>query len=566
MTELSISSESLAASVLGQYSVRGKIGSGGMSDVYDAIHASLDKRVAIKTLKKRFLDDKSVVTRFLREGQLASRIRHPNIVDITDVGLIGGLPCLVMEHLEGESLDAVVRRGKEGTPIPVSELVDLLLPVIAAVDFAHEHGILHRDLKPSNIFLARAWNGDVVPKVLDFGISKLVHESAQSALTTDSAFVGTPHYASPELIRADKAADHRSDGYAMGVILYEGTTGTRPFASRGPGFVTLALAICDGGFPPPRSLNPALPEEFERVILRAMALNPEDRFPSMRALGLALLPFASERARMIWMPSFAVPAAPFVSGAETAVIPLSAMISSRSLPASSSSSYPASNGLFAPMLPSSSAAFHVIGSGMHPSMTPPAASHDRLASASYTSMSSASMQLPPAKNNPWLAAVIIAGVLALVATVGAVTLLVRSQNQEKHSTPYMPAGDVQPTTFSVQVQAIPDTATLEIDGVVAGTGRVAQTFPRDGRAHTLRVSAPGYDAMLVPFDERRTPPESIALRTSPTSASPSSTPSAKPVSTAQPPPHWVPVPTPAGARTTKKPDGKPRTDNINPWE
>ena len=173
--------DSLKAGTLGQYRVRGRIGSGGMGDVYDAIHTTLDKRVAIKTLRRRFLEDEVVVTRFLREGQLASRMRHPHIVDVTDVGVIDGLPCLVMEHLEGETLSQMIRRDG---PMKPSTLVDILLPIIAAVDFAHDHGVLHRDLKPSNIFLSRSWNGEVQAKVLDFGISKLVHESTEAALTT----------------------------------------------------------------------------------------------------------------------------------------------------------------------------------------------------------------------------------------------------------------------------------------------------------------------------------------------------------------------------------------------
>ena len=289
--------EPLSSTSLGQYKVRARIGSGGMGDVYDAMHTSLQKRVAIKTLRARFLEDETVVARFLREGQLASRIRHPNIVDVTDVGIIGGLPCLVMEHLEGESLSARIKRERA---MRLDELVDLLLPIVAAVDFAHEHGVLHRDIKPSNIFLSRSWNGEIVPKVLDFGISKLVHESAQAALTTDSAFVGTPQYASPELMRADKATDGRSDQYSMGIVLYEGATGTRPFSDKAGNFVALAMAICAGELAPPRTVNPDIPESFERVVMRACALRPEERFLSMKHLGEALLPFASERAMRAW--------------------------------------------------------------------------------------------------------------------------------------------------------------------------------------------------------------------------------------------------------------------------
>lgn len=564
MPELALSAETLSASVLGQYAVRGKIGSGGMSDVYSALHTVLDKHVAIKTLKKRFLDDKSVVTRFLREGQLASRIRHPNIVDITDVGLIGGLPCLVMEYLEGESLDAVLKRAKEGPPIPVRELVDTLLPIIAAVDFAHEHGILHRDLKPSNIFLARSWNGEVVPKVLDFGISKFVHESSDHApLTTDSAFVGTPHYASPELIRADKTIDLRSDEYAMGVILYEGSTGKRPYAPHGPGFVTLAFAICEGQFPPPREINPNLSEEFERVVLRAMALNPEDRYPTMRALGKALLPYASDRARMIWTPAFNI-ATNLELSPETAVIPVPVALASsaRLLPSSNSSSYPASPLQSGPQpLPPAQVFAHLTGPFpvVNNSMTPPAAYHERIATFSGSTGSSIHLQQ---RSPAWVAPVIVVAVLLAAGVTAAVGLIVKGQSRTTATTP---SAEVA-TTYAVHVRPIPETAVIEIDGVVAGTGAVSRTYPRDGHSHTLRISAPGYETTLVTFDDQHGPPDSVALR--PVGVGAAAEPPTGGVASSKPPatPHVAPNPGRFPPPPAKKSDRGSRTDNINPWE
>ncbi len=297
-----------AGATVGQYTITRRIGTGGMGEVYEAVHAGLDKKVAIKTLRREHAEHETIVARFLREGQVASRIHHPNIVNVTDVGVIEGLPCLIMEYLEGEPLQALFKREKL---IPVSRLVDLLLPVIAAVHAAHNQGVIHRDLKPANIFLARTWTGEVEPKVLDFGISKLMQDPGEITKAT-SSFLGSPHYASPELARGDKGLDARSDQYALGVILYEGSCGVRPFAHRAESFMSLMYAITEADYLPPRHHRPELPAAFEAAVLRAMAKHREDRYPSVHDLGRALLPFASARAKLLWEPVFGT-ASPGVS-------------------------------------------------------------------------------------------------------------------------------------------------------------------------------------------------------------------------------------------------------------
>ncbi|MDF2698024.1 MAG: uncharacterized protein K0S65_6407, partial [Labilithrix sp.] len=445
--------ESLPTTSLGHYAVRAKIGSGGMGDVFDAVHTGLDKRVAIKTLRKRYLDDEVVVARFLREGQLASRIRHPNIVDVTDVGMMGGLPCLVMEHLEGESFSAMIRR--EGR-LPIETIVDLLLPIIAAVDFAHEHGIVHRDLKPSNVFLSRSWNGETVPKVLDFGISKLVHDSQQAALTTDSAFVGTPHYASPELMRADKLTDGRSDQYSMGVILYEAATGIRPFADQGNNFVALAMAICKGEYPSARHRNPEVPEAFELVIQRAMSLQAQERFITMRSLGEALLPFASARMRLIWTPTFKDQARDSRPTEESFRAPASM----GTVPAARTESPYAPS---PPVAPGPSAA--------PPSWTPPASGL----------LSSVGASMPPvaAPRGSGAITAIIAASLGLAILVSMFML----RSARRQDTVRMAAASSAVPTFTVEMDVTPPSAVVEIDGlsVGVGSGHVSKAFVRDGK-------------------------------------------------------------------------------------
>ena len=608
--------ETLPTTSLGHYKVRAKIGSGGMGDVFDALHTGLDKRVAIKTLRKRFLDDEVVVARFLREGQLASRIRHPNIVDVTDVGMMGGLPCLVMEHLEGESFSAMIRR--EG-PLDPEAIVGILLPIVAAVDFAHEHGIVHRDLKPSNIFLSRSWNGETVPKVLDFGISKLVHDSQQAALTTDSAFVGTPHYASPELMRADKLADGRSDQYSMGVILYEAAAGVRPFVDLGNNFVALAMAICKGDYLPLRHRNPNVPAAFEHVVQRAMALQAQDRFATMRALGEALLPFASERVRMIWAPTFRgrggalEPSATEMLTRPPAPSSMGMVATVASVPPFSHG--PASAGL--PSMPPHSIPPHSVGSrgshadgpisqhsphsphspharasipsgslqqnpmasslprgpGAFPSTTPPGAAVDRL--PSYGTGTSGP-HVPRPRGSGAITAVI--GLSLGLAVLVSVVVLRTSRRDDAIRTA---AAASAAETFTLDLQVTPATALIEIDGTVAGTGQVSKTLPRDGRSHVLRLSAPGYESLLVEFKDTSPPPPAIGLRpvTSPsgqpngqgapavqngTSSAPAATGAtgAAQRGSAAGPPAGV---TPTG-KTKGNSEGRPKTDNIDPWE
>ncbi len=286
---------------VGQYVIESRIGAGGMGEVYQAMHTGLNKRVAIKTLRSEHANNEAVLSRFLREGQVASRIRHPNVVDVTDVGLIGDLPCMVMEYMQGESLSDLLKREKK---LPLNELVDWMLPVIAAVHAAHVQGVVHRDIKPGNIFLAKAWSGEVTPKVLDFGISKILEDASEITRSSGSSFLGSPHYASPELARGEKDLDAKSDQYALGVVLYEGSTGRRPFAGKATSFMALMYAIAGGQFPPPTEHEPNLPPAFEAAVLRSMATRREDRYPGVQELGAALLPFASPRSVLLWEPVF----------------------------------------------------------------------------------------------------------------------------------------------------------------------------------------------------------------------------------------------------------------------
>jgi serine/threonine protein kinase len=285
----------------GRYTLLRPIGRGGMGAVYEAEHVHLGKRVALKTLHAPALAEAESVARFLREGRAAARVRHPHVVDVTDVGVEDGVPYLVMELLDGEDLAAKLRR--EG-PLPVTEALDLLLPVMAAVDAMHAAGVVHRDLKPENLFLSRAL-GRVVPKVLDFGVAR--PDDAPRAASSKGDLVGTPFYLSPEQVDGARG-DARSDQHALGVVLYECLCGRRPYDA--PTLLGLLATIREGRREDPRALRPDLPEGLCAALDVAMNPLSPRRFARVRDFAEALLPYASPRAREAWEAAVARPVTP----------------------------------------------------------------------------------------------------------------------------------------------------------------------------------------------------------------------------------------------------------------
>ena len=285
---------------LGRYRIGRVLGEGGMGVVYEALHLDLRKRVAIKVLKPELLADETAQRRFLREGEAAARVRHPHVVDVSDVGNHAGLPFLVMELLEGEDLETLLRReGRLG----LERVLGLILPVVAGVAAGHDRGVIHCDLKPQNIFLSRQPGGEITPKVLDFGVSRLLDPLGVPAhLTAAGAIFGTVQYFAPEQARGGPDVGPRSDQYTLGAILSECLTGERTFP--GDNALDILRRICQADFAPPRALRADLPFALEEVILRAMSLEPSARFASLYELGAALLPFSSLKTRLVWEGTF----------------------------------------------------------------------------------------------------------------------------------------------------------------------------------------------------------------------------------------------------------------------
>jgi serine/threonine-protein kinase len=276
---------------IGAYEIRGLLGRGATAIVYEGRHRTLGRRAAVKVLHPHLARDDIAAARFLREGRAISRIAHPNVVEVFDVGEHEGTPYLVMSLVDGEDLREHIRRVH---PLSMADVADLVLPVIAAVAAAHDAGIIHRDLKPSNIRLTRDHRGTLVPKVLDFGISKLTDDEPPSDLTDTDGALGTASYMAPEQLRSAKHVDARCDVYAIGVILYECATGARPF--RGASGYDLMHAILTAPVAPPSFARPEIPPAFDAIVLRAMRREVSERFGSARELGRALAPFGSDAA------------------------------------------------------------------------------------------------------------------------------------------------------------------------------------------------------------------------------------------------------------------------------
>lgn len=259
------------AVIANRYRLMRRLGHGGMAVVFEADDLELGERVAVKVLKS-LIEDEDAEQRFKREVSLSRRLNHPNIVKVYDIGKVRGHKFITMELLEGRDLETIL---EEKVRLSLKEGIVYLMQICAGLQAAHDQGIVHRDIKPPNFFVI----GDQRLKIMDFGIAK--HHRAPR-LTSTGVIMGTPEYISPEQIVDFASATHTADIYAVGVVAYRMFVGTLPFMAEQ--VMDLLAKQMHEPPPPPRKYCPDLPEEVERIILKLLEKNPEDRYPTCAAL------------------------------------------------------------------------------------------------------------------------------------------------------------------------------------------------------------------------------------------------------------------------------------------
>jgi len=274
--------EPMAHRLAGRYEVRSLIGRGGMAEVHLGFDTRLSRVVAIKMLRRDLAQDSIFQARFRREAQSAASLNHPNIVAVYDTGeeiiedATGrsiAVPYIVMEYVEGHTVKDLI---SDGTAVPINEAIEIVSGVLSALQYSHANHLVHRDIKPGNIMLTP--DGKV--KVMDFGIARALTDS-QATMTQTNAVVGTAQYLSPEQARGE-TVDARSDLYSTGVVLFELLTGRPPF--KGDSAVAVAYQHVEQIPPTPSSILSDIPDSLDRVVLKSLAKNREDRYPSATAM------------------------------------------------------------------------------------------------------------------------------------------------------------------------------------------------------------------------------------------------------------------------------------------
>ncbi|RPI34809.1 MAG: hypothetical protein EHM70_01625 [Chloroflexota bacterium] len=267
--------ENLSGKEFGAYRIVAPLGEGGMASVYKAYQASMDRYVALKILPRFFANDPNFVHRFEREAKVIAQLEHPHILPVHDYGESEGYTYLVMRFVKGGDLAGIMT----GEPLNHAQICKFISEIASALDYAHGKGVIHRDIKPSNVLIDDQGNC----LLSDFGLAKMT--LSDSKFTASGAFIGTPTYASPEQCIGQEL-DSRSDIYSLGVMLYEMYTGRLPFRADTP--MGVVFKHVNDPLPMPRTINPQLSEAVERVILKALAKKPEDRYQTAGELAAEL--------------------------------------------------------------------------------------------------------------------------------------------------------------------------------------------------------------------------------------------------------------------------------------
>ena len=472
-----------------------------MGAVYEVEHAGLQKRCALKVLRPEVAEDPSVAARLQREGMTAGRLRHRNVVDIYDIDALDGVHFLVMEYLEGEEFSTYLER--EG-PLSPATALDLLLPVLDAVEAAHRSGIIHRDLKPSNIFLERDVHGTIQPKVLDFGIARSFEQGNghEPPLTASGVLLGTPRYMSPEQVAGKSELGPATDQYSLGVILYESLIGASPF---GPaGMYGLMLKIGQGELIPPREAKPDLPENLASIILRAMAVDPGDRFETLRGMAKALLPFASSTAEAWWRSALENPN-PSDSGRSPPSLSVKKPVSVPRAQAEGSKEASVPDDM------------PLIGPPSHPrTLDSVGFAATRIRPEEGRSKPAPAINAAPVRTLGWTKAGSRIGLAALGLGVGlgaalVVAALVRPSSTFLGTQPTATPAATTPLVERFRISAEPPEAFITLDNHEPVIGELRGTFRPGEATHRVVVAFEGYVTQVITF-RNRPPAEKVVLQ------------------------------------------------------
>ena len=274
----------------GKYRVVRVVGSGGMGVVVQVVPVDGEGKLALKFLRPSVARDPVAAKRFVREAEAARRVESPHVVTIADVGeLDSGSPYLVMEYLEGSTLDARLAAGKR---LPLEEACDLALQVALGLAAAHATGVIHRDIKPANLYLTAVSEGGETLKIVDFGVSKILdpeHADGQNLTRTQTA-LGSPLYMSPEQMRSARTADFRADQWSLGAVLYRMVTGHLPFNAES--LPRVCVRVLTGDFEPVVAHCPELPSDFIASVERCLRVSPAQRHGDIADFAAAIAPFA----------------------------------------------------------------------------------------------------------------------------------------------------------------------------------------------------------------------------------------------------------------------------------
>ncbi len=419
----------------GRYRLIRLLGEGGMGTVYEAEHAIIGRRVAVKVLHPKYCMQHEAVVRFTREARAAAAIGHENIVDVTDFGTHEGQPFLVMELLRGVTLDDLMVDRDQFEFTRASQIIGHILSALAS---AHAAGIVHRDLKPENIFIAELGTRKVV-KILDFGISKFQVQSDDLLTTEEGAMLGTPSYMSPEQWLSERDIDHRADLFAVGVFFYEMLTGQLPYDGATRGELMLRVVTGAEGAARPGELAADIPVELDAVVLKAIARDRSARFQTAQEFLDALRPFGCQDIEV-------TPSLPVSAG----MGPADTFTGQLRIP---------------------------------PLLRPDAREHPTLDD-----------QPPPpvevfVRPFPWRVAAAAAGALGVMAVIAMVSFVARGDapTQARALTATVDAATRDDRHVRVELRGTPPNASVTVDGVTSpSVGQV--TLPRDQRNHVIVIT------------------------------------------------------------------------------